>query len=262
MDVCNFFSGIVLGMTLYDIGLQPLLARKYIPVLIFLTAITALIYIFFFEILAMVPMDPNSTSYIAVGVLMNIMDGVSSIPFTLAMISRLVAILPSNGYKKYLYVVMIVPLVYPIVDIYAILLLVGFPLNPQTSLLLFAIGGFAYGLTFFCLDVCVTVWLVRHNTDKHKWVFYFPFFAGLGYMVISIVTALDPNFDSTPIYLAYSIDILAYQQVSRNLTNVVLTKGSGSDSDKNHERESVRGIARKPSKVIQQTVPAIPAEDV
>ncbi|KAJ3314738.1 hypothetical protein HDV04_005744 [Boothiomyces sp. JEL0838] len=240
MDVCNFLSGVALGMTVSDIGLQPVIAGKKIPVLMFLTAVTAFIYILGFEIQARVPLDPSSPEYAAVGVLMSIADAVTSIPYTYAMISRLIAILPIGTKKNYLYMVMIVPLVYPVVDIYAILLLLGYPLNPVTSAKLFAVGGFAFGFTFFVIDIAVTLWLLKYNSSDHKLIYYFPFFAGLFYMGTTIAAAFDTNIDSSPVYLAYCIDILAYQQVSRSLTRAVVApkKGSSKDSQKKNDSGS------------------------
>ncbi|KAJ3268434.1 hypothetical protein HDV01_002758 [Terramyces sp. JEL0728] len=228
MDVCNMFSAVVLGMTLNDIGLSSVAKGKRIPVLMFITTITALMFVLGSEIQFHGNLEPTSVSYVSIGVLMNIFDGITSIPYTYAMISRLVAILPPESHKRYLYAIMIVPLAYPIVDVYAILLLLGYPVDPDWSIRLFAIGNFAYGLTFFLIDAAVTAWLVNHSSSGSRLLCYFPFGAGAIYMSIAIFTAVYPGIDSSPIYLAYSIDILAYQQVSRNLTLSVMNKNAGS----------------------------------
>ncbi|KAJ3314737.1 hypothetical protein HDV04_005743 [Boothiomyces sp. JEL0838] len=219
MDFCNVLSGIALGMTLNDIGLSQVIKGKRIPTLMFVTAITALIYVLGAELLIHANMDSSSTLSILVGVLMNFCDAISTILFSFAMISRLVAILPAGPFKKYLYFIMIIPLTYPAVDIYAAFLLIGLPLSPNTSIVMFAIGNFACGLTFFTVDLALTMWLVKHKNGSIRTIYYFPFVAGLLYMGVAIGTAANPSIDSAPIYLAYSLDILAYQQVLRNLVN-------------------------------------------
>ncbi|KAJ3269260.1 hypothetical protein HDV01_001627 [Terramyces sp. JEL0728] len=170
------------------------------------------------------------------------MDGTSAIPYVYALISRLVAILPTNRYKSYLYLWMIVPILYPIVDIYTVLVLVGYPVNPAYGQFLYAIGNIAFGITFFVLDLCVTFWLFKYQS-KQELIDYFPLFAGVLYIANAIAGTIDTSIDPCPFYLVYAIDVLAYQQVSRRMCNMMGAKPSNSI-----------GVSGKPSTVNTKSV--------
>ncbi|KAJ3318664.1 hypothetical protein HDV06_007126 [Boothiomyces sp. JEL0866] len=216
-------------MTIKDIGINAILAGKKIPVLIFFAVITSFFYILGDEIVARVPLKQGASSYIAVEIMMNVMDMCSSIPYVYALISRLVAIMPMNEHRNYLYLWMIVPVFYPVVDIYDILVLLKYPLDPSLASLLYAVGNIAFGVTFFFLDLLVTAWLFRYKS-KQELVDYFPIIAGVVFISNAVVAALDPYIDSSPFYLAYAIDIFAFQQVSRRLSLAINSKSSNSIS--------------------------------
>ncbi|KAJ3318667.1 hypothetical protein HDV06_007129 [Boothiomyces sp. JEL0866] len=229
MDVCNFVSGIFLGMTFYDIGLQAILAGKKVPILMFLAALTASIYILGFEIIARVPLDPSSTSYMIIVIIMNVMDSLSAIPYIYSLICRLVAILPMGQYNRYMFAIMIIPFIYPIVDIYGIMVLLGYPFDATFASTLYALGNVAFGTTFFCLDACVTYWLIRNQTDFHL-VDIFPLAGGLIYIATALAATFNSSIDASPLYLAYAIDIFSYQIVSKRLTFVIKGRSSTAKS--------------------------------
>ncbi|KAJ3269261.1 hypothetical protein HDV01_001628 [Terramyces sp. JEL0728] len=241
MDICNYLSAVVIGMTLKDIGPTAILQGKKIPILIFLAVITSFFYILGYEIQARIHLIPKTPSYTAVEIMMNIMDMSSAIPYVYALISRLVAIMPLNEYRNYLYIWMIVPILYPIVDIYDILLLLNFPLDPTLASLLYAIGNIAFGITFFFLDLLVTAWLYQYKS-RQELVDCFPLVAGILYIANAMAAALDPNIDTSPFYLAYVIDIFAFQQVSRRLSLAVGRNSSNaiSMSTSMRERSNIR----------------------
>ncbi|KAJ3269259.1 hypothetical protein HDV01_001626 [Terramyces sp. JEL0728] len=229
MDVCNFVSGIILGMTFYDIGLTPVLSGKKIPVLMFLAAFTATIYILGFEIIARCQLDPSSTEYLVIALIMNVMDSLSAIPYIYSLISRLVAIMPLNPNNEYFYTIMVIPLVYPIVDIYGIMVLFGCPFNPRLASTLFALGNVAFGTTFFSLDMCVTYWLIKNQPTPNA-IDFFPLVGGLIYIATALAATFDSAIDASPLYLAYAIDIFSYQIVSRRLTGVIKGRTSSVQS--------------------------------
>ncbi|KAJ3318666.1 hypothetical protein HDV06_007128 [Boothiomyces sp. JEL0866] len=239
MDVCNYLSGVIIGITLHDIGIKPLLAGKKIPVLIFLSIITAFFYILGYEIQARVPLEPGSNSYIIVGIIMNIMDMTSSIPYVWALISRLIAILPLHQYKNVLYIWMIVPLLYPIVDIYNILVLLNYSLDPALGPFLYALGNIAFGITFFFLDLLVTYYLFKYKSEQ-KLVDFFPVVAGILFIANALTAAFNPWIDACPFYLAYAVDVLAYQQVSKRLYNVI----SGRSGRNVHEVSTTTSVVK------------------
>ncbi|KAJ3314763.1 hypothetical protein HDV04_005769 [Boothiomyces sp. JEL0838] len=237
MDVTNFLSGVVLGITFHDIGIEPLLQRKKIPILIFLSIITAFFYILGYEIQARTPLDPGSPAYIGVGIMMAFVDATSSIPYVYALISRLVAILPNHQFSKYLYLWMIVPILYPIVDVYTVLVLIGYPVNPALGPVIYAIGNIAFGITFFVLDLCVTFWLFKYQS-KQELIDYFPLIAGVLFIANAVAATIDTNIDACPFYLAYAIDVLAYQQVSRRMRIAMGAKKDGPSNAKESVKSS------------------------
>ncbi|KAI8895652.1 hypothetical protein BC833DRAFT_567297 [Globomyces pollinis-pini] len=132
----------------------------------------------------------------------------------------------SNTYSiRFVYPLLIIPILYGIVDILSIAIGVGYNFSLEKYHLVYHVVNMtmAFYLTIMDIYLCFVLLKLKqqYSIQVSTTLILAPFAGSILYMCVSIWGAIDSTVGFGPLYAAWSIDVLAFQYTTSNITKVL-----------------------------------------